>query len=243
MSKSKVKHVATAHKAAKSIKSTADATLRKLVLLWKSHDARDLTVRHQTGVALNKQFGSPTSRQANGEATLERYARKLNIERSDLTRMRRFAHHFKTLSAFSRKHPHATNWTHVRELLPKLNPTPSNRPKVTAKATTKATAKTTSREKAIRQIPGNQGKPIAKPQQIVETIENARRSMVGLKTKLTNEQRAKLKAALARFQNCIAKNFGVVYRVKPQVNVTASRMRISGTQVTKSASASRRRAA
>jgi hypothetical protein len=158
-----------------AVSETEDRVLPKLVQLWKSLNSQDLLVRHQMGAMLIEKFGSPDKRQKpNGEAILQRYADELEIDRSDLTRMRWYAHHFKTFEVFEAKHPTVTSWTRLRELLPKLNPNSIDRTKESAKAPTTPSKAEPIRSDQVAVLPmGNQGTPDAKPQRIVKAISIA----------------------------------------------------------------------
>jgi len=111
-----------------------DKLLDRLVELWKSHHQRDLEVRHETGKLLNKQFGSPNERKKRGEEVLKQACERLKTTKSELSRMRRFAFHFDSISDLMGQHPEVDNWSKVKELLPKLKPateqgaTPQSKP-------------------------------------------------------------------------------------------------------------------
>lgn len=94
--------------------------LDQLSKMWQDHHKRGLELRHQTGVKLNERFGPPTARQAYGEANLQRYSETLGVAESDLSRMRWFAHLFKSVEDFRAAHPAETTWTKVKELLARL---------------------------------------------------------------------------------------------------------------------------
>jgi len=91
--------------------------LNELVPLWRDHHSRGLELRHETGLRLNKRFGTPGERQEYGKATLRLYSEKLGVSESELSRMRRFAEHFKSFDDFKTQHSTVTTWTKVKVLL------------------------------------------------------------------------------------------------------------------------------
>ena len=94
--------------------------LDRLDHIWRQYEARGLTVRHEMGTLLNAQLGLPTQRQPHGQWVLKQVSVRLRIAESELSRMRWFAHHFKTVAGLRRRHPEVRSWTGVRELLPSL---------------------------------------------------------------------------------------------------------------------------
>ena len=96
-----------------------ETLLEALRAIWIPHRHRDLEVRYQMGVLLNQRLGSPTVRQSYGQATIQRVSTELDLHKSDISRMRRFAHQFKTFEAFQQSEPTATSWHKVRELVTK----------------------------------------------------------------------------------------------------------------------------
>lgn len=96
-----------------------DQFLDVLRELWIPHRLRDLEVRYQLGESLNKKLGTPAVRQSYGLGTIERVARELDIHKSDISRVRRFAAMEETFEAFQKKYPAATSWTQVRQLVSK----------------------------------------------------------------------------------------------------------------------------
>jgi len=93
--------------------------LDQLAELWADYRRCDLGVRYKTGVLLNEQFGDPTTRQKRGDGVLTTAAKRSGQSVSELSRMRNFAHHFKSLDEFVQKHGTKT-WTEVKALLPTL---------------------------------------------------------------------------------------------------------------------------
>ena len=90
--------------------------LHSLQQVWLPHQQRDLEVRYQMGVLLNNKLGQPTVRQSYGMGTIRRVSEELSIDKSDISRMRRFAAKYESLEAFRVQEPEATCWTHVRAL-------------------------------------------------------------------------------------------------------------------------------
>lgn len=95
--------------------------LDNLAERWKSHHEAGLALRHETGVLLNLRHGDPTQRQPQGKKVMKGVAKKLGVQESELSRMRRFAHHFKSVEDLHQHHPKVTTWTQVRELLTGLS--------------------------------------------------------------------------------------------------------------------------
>lgn len=104
-----------------SAQPAADDTryLDQLAELWSGHRRLDLSVRYQTGVLLNERFGPPTTRQKRGDGVLQAASDRSGQSVSQLSRMRNFAHHFKTFDEFVQKHGNL-KWDAVKGLLPTL---------------------------------------------------------------------------------------------------------------------------
>ena len=99
-----------------------DQFLDSLREIWRPHCMRGLEVRHQLGVLLNNKLGDPGIRQQYGMGTIERASEELGIDKSDISRMRKFAVDFPSFGDFVAKHPDMTSWTKVRcELLGKTS--------------------------------------------------------------------------------------------------------------------------
>jgi len=96
--------------------------LTSLVKQWRAHNTKGLEIRHQTGLLLNAHFGPPTERQTRGEGVLNSAAEQLQTTVSELSRMRWFAVHFRSVEDLNDQHPRVKSWTSVKELLPKLMP-------------------------------------------------------------------------------------------------------------------------
>lgn len=94
-----------------------DSLLEALQAIWIPHRHRDLEVRYRIGVLLNQRLGAPTVRQSYGQATIQRVSKELDLDKSDISRMRLFANQFESFEAFQRSEPAATTWHKVRELV------------------------------------------------------------------------------------------------------------------------------
>jgi len=89
----------------------------KLVRRWKKHHKDDLVLRLKTGQLLNLRYGEPNRRQCRGDCVIAEDARKLGLHVSEVSRMRWFAYRFPSVEELWEKHPKATKWTQVRNLL------------------------------------------------------------------------------------------------------------------------------
>ena len=97
-----------------------DQLLKSLQALWFPHRANGLKVRYEMGRLLNKQLGDPPGRQQYGQGTINRVSAKLDIDKSDISRMRRFAVMSESFEEFCAGNPSMTSWTKVRcEMLQK----------------------------------------------------------------------------------------------------------------------------
>jgi len=123
MGSSELDHPANGTKTDDQVNAADDRKLLDhLVKLWRSHAARDLGTRHQTGKLLNERLGPPDERQPHARRVLKTAAQRLKIAESDLNRMRWFAHLFADVAALRQAHPQITNWTRFKEALPSLAP-------------------------------------------------------------------------------------------------------------------------
>lgn len=95
-----------------------DVLLDSLRRIWRTHCTRDLEVRHQLGGLLNRKLGVPCLRQQYGMGTIRRVSKELGLDKSEISRMRRFAAMFPSFDEFVTKHSDMVSWTQVRtELL------------------------------------------------------------------------------------------------------------------------------
>jgi hypothetical protein len=97
-----------------------NVSFQQLSCKWRSAHRDDLKLRHFTGLWLNVKHGPPTSRQDYGKGTLKKYQTSLGVGESDVSRMRWFAFEFKSIEDLKAKHPKATTWTKVKEVLAQL---------------------------------------------------------------------------------------------------------------------------
>jgi hypothetical protein len=97
-----------------------DQVLAELAKLWKSHRKADLTVRWKTGDLLNKRLGLPAELRPYRQGVLKKASKLLGLSPSELSRMRKFAHHFAGLEDLKERYPEADSWTKVKKLLPTL---------------------------------------------------------------------------------------------------------------------------
>lgn len=96
-----------------------DQMLAALRRLWYPHRENGLRVRHAMGLLLNKQLGDPSDRQKRGLGIVALVSTELGIDKSDISRMRRFAARFESFDEFCRSHPTMATWSMVRGLLNK----------------------------------------------------------------------------------------------------------------------------
>ncbi|QGJ68578.1 Hypothetical protein PBC10988_2390 [Planctomycetales bacterium 10988] len=94
-----------------------DALLKELQALWQPHHEQSLRVRYQTGQVLNERLGTPEKRQPYGQTIIQRVATELKIDKSDISRMRRFAAKYESFEDFHTSEPTVKTWTEVRTLL------------------------------------------------------------------------------------------------------------------------------
>jgi len=95
-----------------------DQMLTQLEKLWKNHRTQELAARWKTGKLLNERLGSPTKRQTYGEGVLKKAAKRTGRSRSELSRMRSFAHLASDMDRWLKKH-NVRTWTQVKMRLPK----------------------------------------------------------------------------------------------------------------------------
>ena len=93
--------------------------LKSLCDFWKPRQRRDLENRYQLGAMLNDTLGKPSVRQNHGIGTIQRISKELSIDKSDISRMRRFAHQYESFEAFTEAEPDVHCWTQVRNLIAK----------------------------------------------------------------------------------------------------------------------------
>lgn len=91
--------------------------LTQLAAVWNPFQRQGLEVRFKMGELLNAKLGPPKARQTHGMGTIKRISSKLKIDKSDISRLRRFAAAADSLEKFCKKHRKVTCWTDVRKLL------------------------------------------------------------------------------------------------------------------------------
>ena len=74
--------------------------LKSLCEFWKPHQRTDLENRYNLGVMLNIKLGDPKVRQKH-PGTIRRISKELSIDKSDISRMRRFADKYESFDAFT----------------------------------------------------------------------------------------------------------------------------------------------
>ena len=68
---------------------------------------------------LNDKLSIPSVRQQYGIGTIQRISKELSIDKSDISRMRRFAGKYESFVAFTDAEPDVHSWTQVRNLIAK----------------------------------------------------------------------------------------------------------------------------
>ena len=94
------------------------AFLKSLCEFWKPHQRTDLENRYNLGVMLNIKLGDPKVRQKH-PGTIRRISKELSIDKSDISRMRRFADKYESFDAFTAAEPDVRSWTKVRSMIAK----------------------------------------------------------------------------------------------------------------------------
>lgn len=125
--------------------------LEWLAAKWRDHSVADLRLRHETGALLNEHFGNPDQRQAYGQGVMDEVSERLGIGMSDLSRMRRFAQHFKSLEDLMDRHPGVFTWSDVRQLLPTLKATSKRDGEPKASASPKASGRKSAKVRGMKQ--------------------------------------------------------------------------------------------
>ena len=92
--------------------------LKSLCEFWKPHQRTDLENRYNLGVMLNIKLGDPKVRQKH-PGTIRRISKELSIDKSDISRMRRFAVKYESFEAFMVAEPDVHSWTQVRIVIAK----------------------------------------------------------------------------------------------------------------------------
>lgn len=171
------------------------ADLLGLAENWRERRRQGLDLRHLTGGGLNQLLGSPKGRQDYGKAVLKQFSDCAGIAESDLSRMRWFHHHFPSLADFRDKHPQATTWHQVKQLLPRLRPGGEG---ASAAAEGRLPADTgPGRGRQVRSV--------------VRALNAARERLAGLALKPSDPERPQLVAECERLLASVAECTGVRY--------------------------------
>jgi len=148
--------------------------LGDLVKSWKSHHDEGLEIRHKTGKLFNDHFGNPTERLSRGKGILKGAAKQLQLAESEISRMRRFAHHFESIQDLKSRYPNAQNWTAVKALLPKLKSKDQMQKKESsgsAVSRTKAVKKTSRQFSQVKQFLTKLSSTVSKVRKVLNETE------------------------------------------------------------------------
>jgi len=168
--------------------------LDSLAAEWERYEARGLEARHCMGTLLNDQFGPPTVRQTRGTRVLKRAAERLHIAESELSRMSRFAYHFKDVQNLKEQYPTVDAWTQVKALLPSLTPKePEAHVSSSALQGVEAEAAPTQ-----RLATGTKQRPTRKPRSTDLCVANQFLKNLTLKVRRVNNPTAAAKEAFLR---------------------------------------------
>jgi hypothetical protein len=99
-----------------------DQKLDRLADQWQSLEDGNLEVRHATGTLLNDRLDAPTKRQPRGAEVTKKVAERLQIPKSEISRLRWFVHFFPSVQDLKERYPEAKKWSHVKDLIPTLKP-------------------------------------------------------------------------------------------------------------------------
>lgn len=89
----------------------------ELVNRWRKHDFSDLRLKFDVGLAINKHYGSPKTRQQRGQRVIKTLALTMGIDPAEISRMRNLAELADNFERFRAKHPEVVSWNDVRLLL------------------------------------------------------------------------------------------------------------------------------
>lgn len=98
-------------------KAELDELVNRCREVWVPNQSRDLEARHEMGLLLNSQLGSPEKPQRYGAGTVKEVAKRIGISVSEFSRVRKFASRFRTIAEFRNRQPACENWTQVKALL------------------------------------------------------------------------------------------------------------------------------
>lgn len=128
--------------------SHTDALVTSLKPMWHQHHQVGLDVRLKTGLLLNEQLGTPEQHFEHGRKVIKRCTEVLGVSQPELSRMRWFAFHFKSLDEMAANHPGLKSWKQVKEILPRLR-TGENSTAREAKVTVTNTVKSLNKAKEL----------------------------------------------------------------------------------------------
>lgn len=168
-----------------------DAVINQAVKIWNAYQAEGLRVRHEIGQLLNERLGSPEQRQPYGDRVVLRVSERLGIDRSTISRMRKFAHLYSDFEAFQESHPDVSSWDDVKRLITKSN-------------------EKMSQSKPARTVDG-----LASVQRVMQKfVKELSQSDITL----TEEDREGLRASLEEVGATLSMLFGVAIRVEAGEN-------------------------
>ena len=137
-----------------------DQFLKLLSDLWIPHRRRDLEIRYELGTLLNDKLKLPTVRQNYGTGTIKRISKELHIDKSDISRMRRFANQYESFEAFQMAEPKVHCWTQVRNLIVKSKDSKTSTDARASWSTTRSLNSLIDRFRSDHQLEGPQADEI-----------------------------------------------------------------------------------
>ena len=149
----------------------------QLTHLWGPYQRQGLEVRWETGALLNARLGPPTKRLAHGQRVLKTVAERLQIAECDLSRMRWFSHHFKSVEDLQEKHSEIRTWTQVKELLVTLNAGCGNGEKSSKAGSKKKPSDTSGDGEKSSNAAGKEGESSGGEQQGAIVLDDILRSL------------------------------------------------------------------
>jgi len=178
--------------------------MKPLTERWRSLYRQGLDLKHQTGQFLNDKLGSPEQRQQRGKGVLKQVAKELGVAVSELSRMRAFAHAYKSVKDFNLAHAGVMTWSAVKKAIPRYKPQRSV-PKVHPPSTVPYAPKSR--------------KPIAPRVEALKRSLNDLASRLGKVSDLPDHKKQELTEAIQAFAGAIPGCLGVrltVEKVKDQ---------------------------
>jgi len=111
----------TKAKRAKTRSAQESEMIGDLTSRWQTHGKASLELRHYTGRCLNALLGLPDKRQEYGAQLIEKVAKAIHVSVSEISRMRWFSHHFKSVEGLVKEHPTLQNWSEAKEVIAEMN--------------------------------------------------------------------------------------------------------------------------